>query len=83
MPFGSGARKQVTGFGAPSQDEGTLVDGAFLDDGTISGFGGGSAFTVNSDGSGFRQLTAYHGMVTEPDGTVTVELPGPIGSSGR
>lgn len=50
----TGARKQVTRFGAASQDEGTLVEGVFLGDGTISGFSGGSAFTVKSDGSGFR-----------------------------
>ena len=38
---------------------------------------GGQIFTVRTDGSGLRQLTNYHGMVTDPDGTVTVELPGP------
>ncbi|HXJ34137.1 MAG TPA: hypothetical protein VMS22_08855 [Candidatus Eisenbacteria bacterium] len=36
-------------------------------------------FAVRPDGSGFRQLTAYRGVV-EQDGMVTVELPGPIAS---
>ncbi|MGH7893142.1 MAG: hypothetical protein ACREQL_00655 [Candidatus Binatia bacterium] len=42
---------------------------------------GGQLFAVRTDGSGLRQLTAHRGMVTQPDGTVTVELPGPIGYS--
>lgn len=38
-------------------------------------------FAVRPDGTGFRQLTAYRGMVEEADGTVTVELPGPAAYS--
>jgi hypothetical protein len=33
--------------------------------------------------AGLRQITSYRGIVTEPDGTVTVELPGPIQYSKR
>jgi len=39
---------------------------------------GGQLFAMHFDGSGLRQLTDFKGMVTEPDGTVTVELPGPF-----
>jgi len=38
-------------------------------------------YAMRPDGSGLRQLTAYRGMVEEPDGTVTVELPGPVAYS--
>jgi hypothetical protein len=38
-------------------------------------------FAMHFDGSGLRQLSAFQGMVTEADGTVTVELPGPIAPS--
>jgi len=38
-------------------------------------------FAVRPDGSGLRQLTAARGCVVEPDGSVTVELPGPFGYS--
>jgi len=41
---------------------------------------GGQVFTVRSDGTGLRQLTHTRGVVTEADGTVTVELPGPYGA---
>jgi hypothetical protein len=43
---------------------------------------GDQLFALRADGSGLRQLTAYRGMVVEPDGTVTVELPGPVSYSG-
>ena len=43
----------------------------------------GNIFSVRTDGSGLRQLTSYRGMVFEPDGTVSVELPGPIEYSDR
>jgi hypothetical protein len=35
-------------------------------------------FALRSNGTGFRQLTAYRGTTTGPGGTVDVELPGPI-----
>jgi hypothetical protein len=38
-------------------------------------------YAMRPDGSGFRQLTNYRGTTIAPDGTVTVELPGPIGYS--
>jgi hypothetical protein len=42
---------------------------------------GDQIFTMRSDGSGLRQLTAMRGMEVDPDGTVRVELPGPIAYS--
>jgi hypothetical protein len=44
---------------------------------------GSQFFAVRGDGSGLRQLTNYRGMQVEPDGTVTVELPGPTEFPGR
>jgi hypothetical protein len=44
---------------------------------------GSQFFAVRGDGSGLRQLTNYRGMQVEPDGTVTVELPGPAQFPGR
>jgi hypothetical protein len=41
---------------------------------------GSEVFAVRPDGTGLRQLTHTRGMVTTPDGTVTVELPGPSAS---
>ena len=38
-------------------------------------------FAMHPDGSGLRQLTALRGVVTAADGSVDVELPGPIGYS--
>ena len=38
---------------------------------------GGQVFTMRPDGTELRQLTESRGVVTEPDGGVTVELPGP------
>ena len=40
-------------------------------------------FAVRPDGSGLRQLTSYRGMEVAPDGTITVELPGPAAYPGR
>lgn len=40
---------------------------------------GGQFFAIHFDGTGLRQLSTFKGMVTEADGTVTVELPGPVG----
>ena len=35
-------------------------------------------FVMRSDGTGLRQITNVRGMTTEPDGTVSVELIGPL-----
>jgi hypothetical protein len=35
-------------------------------------------FAMRPDGSGLRQLTTLRGVVTAADGSVDVELPGPI-----
>jgi hypothetical protein len=42
---------------------------------------GGQVFSVRPDGTGLRQLTAMRGLVREADGTVSVELPGPVAYS--
>jgi hypothetical protein len=39
---------------------------------------GSQLFAMRPDGTGLRQLTATRGMTTDPDGTVHVELPGPV-----
>ena len=39
---------------------------------------GNQLFAMRPDGTGLRQLTATRGMTTDPDGTVHVELPGPV-----
>ena len=39
-------------------------------------------FAMHPDGSGLRQVTHYRGWQTASDGTVSVEVPGPIGFSG-
>jgi hypothetical protein len=44
---------------------------------------GAQFFAVRGDGSGLRQLTNYRGMQVAPDGTVTVELPGPSAAARR
>jgi len=36
---------------------------------------------IRPDGSGLRQLTTYRGVTCDADGTVSVELPGPIAYS--
>ena len=38
---------------------------------------GAQVFAMHPDGSGLRQLTQTQGVATQPDGTVTRELPGP------
>ena len=38
-------------------------------------------FAMRPDGSGLRQLTAARGCVVGDDGSVMVEMPGPIGYS--
>jgi hypothetical protein len=42
---------------------------------------GDQLFAMRPDGSGLRQLTHTRGFVTEADGTVDVELPGPAAYS--
>lgn len=44
---------------------------------------GGQMFAMRPDGSGLRQLTHARGTVIEPDGTVSVQLPGPYGYSAQ
>jgi hypothetical protein len=44
---------------------------------------GSQFFAVHGDGSGLRQLTNYRGRQVAPDGSVTVELPGPTEFPGR
>ena len=39
---------------------------------------GDQVFSMRPDGSGLRQLTTARGLWTDPDGTVHVELPGPV-----
>jgi len=39
---------------------------------------GSQVFAMRPDGSGLRQLTDTRGLVTEGDGTVVAELPGPV-----
>jgi hypothetical protein len=39
---------------------------------------GDQLFAMRPDGSGLRQLTATRGRTIDPDGTVHVEMPGPI-----
>ena len=38
-------------------------------------------YTVDTDGSGLRQLTDASGYVASPDGSVSIELPGPFAYS--
>lgn len=57
-------------------------------DGTCDPYGlqpvGGQVFAVRRDGSGLRQLTTYRGMHgTAAASTLSVELPGPIATSGE
>jgi hypothetical protein len=42
---------------------------------------GNQLFAMRPDGTGLRQLTNARGMTTDPDGTVHVELPGPVAYS--
>jgi hypothetical protein len=42
---------------------------------------GAQVFALRPDGSGIRQLTDSGGLVTEPDGTVMVQLPAPFAYS--
>src|SRR6185436_21026008 len=56
-------------------------------DGTYDPYGlhpvGLQVFAARRDGSGLRQLTNYRGMEgSAADGTLSVELPGPIATSG-
>jgi hypothetical protein len=42
---------------------------------------GGQIFTMRSDGTALRQLTNARGLTVEADGTIAVELPGPVAYS--
>jgi len=44
---------------------------------------GSQIFAMRPDGSGLRQVTDLGGLVTEADGTVAAELPGPFAYSAR
>jgi hypothetical protein len=44
---------------------------------------GAQFFTMAPDGSGLRQITATRRMVVAPDGSLSVEAPGPVSYSGR
>jgi hypothetical protein len=43
---------------------------------------GDQIFAIRPDGSGLRQLTEAGGVTTNPDGSTSVELPGPYAYSG-
>ncbi len=61
------------------------VNSTILIDSSCDPFGtnpnGNQLFAMRPDGSGLRQLTHTRGSVTEADGTVDVELPGPAAYS--
>jgi cysteine-rich repeat protein len=44
---------------------------------------GDQVFAMRLNGTGLRQLTSARGMTTDPDGTLHVELPGPVASAFR
>jgi len=46
-----------------------------------TGIFGGQVFSIRPDGTGLRQLTAMRGLVSEADGAVSAELPGPVAYS--
>src|SRR5262249_44005210 len=60
---------------------GDLATGALVFDSSCDPFGtnptGTQLFAMHLDGTGLRQLTTLKGVVTAPDGSVDVELPGP------
>src|SRR5262249_24726815 len=67
----------------PWHDE---VTGSIVFDGQCNPIGNpvsSQLFAMRPDGSGLRQITSYRGMEIAPDGTVTVELPGPNAYSER
>jgi len=61
------------------------VTGSIVFASTCNPFGtnphGGQIFAMRPDGSGLRQLTDARGFAVAADGTVTVELPGPVAYS--
>jgi len=54
---------------------GSLVFGSSCDPLGTNRTGAIAFFAIHPDGSGLRQLTDAHGMITNPDGSVDVELP--------
>lgn len=63
------------------------VTGAILFQSSCDPVGGApfgeQVFAIEPDGAGLRQLTTARGMVTDPDGTLRVELYGPIAYPSR
>ncbi len=61
------------------------VTGSLIFDATCDPFGvsgiSQQLYAIRPDGSGLRQLTTYRGVTCDVDGTVSVELPGPIAYS--
>ena len=71
-------------------DQDTLLDPktrSLVFESTCDPFGlglvGEQYYAMRPNGSGFRQLTHHRGMQVAPDGSLTVELPGPTAYSGR
>jgi hypothetical protein len=58
----------------------TTLDALKLRPGAI--IGGDQIFAIRPDGSGLRQLTDATGVTTNPDGSLSNELPGPYAYSG-
>jgi hypothetical protein len=56
---------------------GTVLFGSSCDPFGRNPFGE-QLFAMRPDGTGLRQLTSARGMTTDPDGTIHVELPGPV-----
>jgi hypothetical protein len=77
LPVGTGCAIQLIGQDATTQ---TLLFYSSCDPlGTNPK--GGQIFAMRSDGSDLHQLTNTRGLITEPDGTVTGEFPGPFAFS--
>jgi hypothetical protein len=84
--LGSDLSPDVCQVGLTSRPEFDARVGTLVFDATCDPSGnhpGGQVFAIRRDGSGLRRLTNYRGMHgTAADGTLTVELPGPIETSG-
>jgi hypothetical protein len=61
----------------PDRLTGTLAFGSSCDPLGRNRFGS-QIFSMRPDGSGLRQLTATRGRTIDPDGTLHVEIPGPL-----